>query len=126
MTTARSISSGYQELIFHGLRGGGLELGRSSAVRLSPACNSFAHTSSPITRGSGPTCEVMESGVARLRAGSKRSVSQPHSWQSRKNIRIDESRCAFALAVNGLPTFCAPMRSLYENCPTVMRQTAAT
>ena len=59
--------------------------GRSSLVRFSPAHISFAHTSSAITRGSGPISAAIERGSANARRGSNRRSIHSHSWMSLKN-----------------------------------------
>ena len=45
----------------------------------SPAHSSSAHTSSAITRGSGPMSDKTLAGVARARAGSNRRGIHSHS-----------------------------------------------
>jgi hypothetical protein len=77
--------------------------GRSALVRFRPAHISFAHTSSEITRGSGPINALIERGSANARRASKRRSIQSHSWMSPKNVRSDQISCAFARGLIGPP-----------------------
>ena len=72
-------------------------------VRFSPAHISFAHTSSEITRGSGPISALIERGSANARRGSNRRSIHSHSCRSRKNVRSDQIRCALERGDSGPP-----------------------
>ena len=69
--------------------------GTSSPVRFRPAHISFAHTSSAITRGSGPIRAAIERGSTNARRASNRRSIHSHFWMSLKNRRGDQIRCAF-------------------------------
>ena len=98
--TARTSSSGYHGFPFP--RGCPCR-GRSAVVRFRPAHISFAHTSSEITRGSGPISALIERGSANARRGSNRRSIHSHSWMSRKKVRSDQIRCALERGDRGPP-----------------------
>ena len=102
--------------------------GRSSPVRFRPAHISFAHTSSAITRGSGPISAAIERGSANARRGRTGARSIPTPGGRRRTVAAPRSGAPWCAATAARRTggACSRCSAPCEYSPTSIRSTRAT